>query len=148
MAEDTKGFTVIHNFLKELESREVKYPKNGHMKGAEGKNMIRQYKALKKYPLNILKKYSSENIKKNPALLDTLKKTGKKVGMKTAQKVLLGALVTSGIGAVVAGGWSAHDLHKAYKAYKKKKRKVSGVKHLGLRKKKQYGGSVRRAKYD
>ena len=62
MAEDTKGFTVIHNFLKELESREVKYPKNGHMKGAEGKNMIRQYKALKKYPLNILKKYSSEII--------------------------------------------------------------------------------------
>ena len=56
MADKKKGFTVIHNFLKELESKEVKYKSNGHMKGAEGKNMIKQYKALKKYSLSALKK--------------------------------------------------------------------------------------------
>ena len=56
MADKKKGFTVIHNFLKELESRDVKYPKNGHIKGAEGKNLARQWNALKKYPLKVLKK--------------------------------------------------------------------------------------------
>ena len=44
------------------------------------------------------------------------------------------------IGVTVAAS-AAHDY------YKKKKRQKSGTKHLGLKKKKQYGGLVRRAKY-
>ena len=80
MADKKKGFTVVHNFLKELESKEVKYKSNGHMKGAEGKNMIKQYKALKKLvkgkkpsifsliPMNVINAHM-DSLKKGPQSL-------------------------------------------------------------------------------
>jgi len=108
MADKKKGFTVIHNFLKELESRDVKYPKNGHIKGAEGKNILRQYKALKKYSLTALKKL-----------------------VKGPKPSIFSLIPMNVIDAVMA----QHSKEPQSLKY-------------GGKIKKQYGGPVRRAKYD
>lgn len=99
-----------------------------------------------------IKKTSKEGRK----IMDVTKGKIPNIGTRKAA-ILRGAISKYGPGGVagalgipvatIIGVGAIMTASAAHGYYKKKKRQKSGTKHLGLKKKKQYGGPVRRAKY-